>query len=165
MWLKSGCEAWNQEDLWLLRPETTSDLFFRMAKPIPFAGLFRREYDVDPMDSLWDFLKVVNEKTARSFHDAQELILMPLGSEDVDWSHTKSLSCFRIISKNPEVRRRNAKFCYMTQGLGQIVDLCWQKNDLVFQIFQCWKRSQWCDYPKQKDCGNVFPRCGQLPAI
>jgi nucleoside-diphosphate-sugar epimerase len=85
------------------------------------------------MDS-YGLSKVVNEKTARSFQRRSGVDIYALRIGNVIEPHEYA-ELFPHYFKHPEVRRRNA-FCYIdARDLGQIVDLCLQKDELGFQIF------------------------------
>jgi nucleoside-diphosphate-sugar epimerase len=113
--------------------ETTYGICFSDGKTNPHSLPLDEEYDVDPMDS-YGLSKVVNEKTARSFQRRSGVDIYALRIGNVIEPHEYA-ELFPHYFKHPEVRRRNA-FCYIdARDLGQIVDLCLQKDELGFQIF------------------------------
>lgn len=113
--------------------ETTYGICFSDGKTDPHVLPLEEDYDVDPMDS-YGLSKVVNEKTARSFQRRSGFDIYALRIGNVIEPHEYA-ELFPYFFKNPEVRRRNA-FCYIdARDLGQIVDLCLQKDNLGYQIF------------------------------
>ena len=76
------------------------------------------DYDVDPMVS-YGLSKVVNERTARSFHRRSGFDIYALRIGNVIEPHEYA-KLFPGYFKNPEVRRRNA-FCY-------IVPVTWDRS-------------------------------------
>jgi len=113
--------------------ETTYGICFSDGPTDPKSLPLEEDYDVDPMDS-YGLSKVVNEHTARSFQRRCGFDIYALRIGNVIEPHEYA-ELFPHYFKNPEVRRRNA-FCYIdARDLGQIVDLCLQKDDLGFQIF------------------------------
>lgn len=113
--------------------ETTYGICFSDGKTDPHSLPLEEDYDVDPMDS-YGCSKVVNEVTARSFQRRSGFDIYALRIGNVIEPHEYA-TLFPGYFKNPEVRRRNA-FCYIdARDLGQIVDLCIQKDGLGFQIF------------------------------
>ncbi|KEO73070.1 NAD-dependent epimerase/dehydratase family protein [Anditalea andensis] len=113
--------------------ETTYGICFSDGQTNPTALPLEEDYDVDPMDS-YGLSKVINEKTARSFQRRSGFDIYALRIGNVIEPHEYQ-ELFPNYLKNPQLRRRNA-FCYIdARDLGQIVDLCLQKNNLGFEIF------------------------------
>ncbi len=113
--------------------ETTYGICFSDGLTNPHSLPLEEDYDVDPMDS-YGLSKVVNEKTARSFQRRSGYDIYALRIGNVVEPHEYE-TLFPNYFKNPEIRRRNA-FCYIdARDLGQIVDLCLQKDGLGFQVF------------------------------
>lgn len=113
--------------------ETTYGICFSDGQSNPHSLPLEEDYDVDPMDS-YGLSKVVNEKTARAFQRRSGVDIYALRIGNVIEPHEYK-ELFPHYFKHPEVRRRNA-FCYIdARDLGQIVDLCLQKNDLGYQVF------------------------------
>jgi nucleoside-diphosphate-sugar epimerase len=113
--------------------ETTYGICFSDGKTNPKSLPLEEDYDVDPMDS-YGLSKVVNEQTARSFQRRSGIDIYALRIGNVIEPHEYE-TLFPQYFKNPEVRRRNA-FCYIdARDLGQIVDLCLQKDGLGYQVF------------------------------
>lgn len=113
--------------------ETTYGICFSDGQTNPKYLPLDEDYDVDPMDS-YGLSKVVNEQTARSFQRRSGFDIYALRIGNVIEPHEYA-ELFPYYFKNPEVRRRNA-FCYIdARDLGQIVDLCLQKDKLGYQVF------------------------------
>lgn len=113
--------------------ETTYGICFSDGKTDPKVLPLEEDYDVDPMDS-YGLSKVVNEKTAQSFQRRSGFDIYALRIGNVIEPHEYT-ELFPYYFKNPEVRRRNA-FCYIdARDLGQIVDLCLEKDGLGYEVF------------------------------
>ncbi len=113
--------------------ETTYGICFSDGKTDPHSLPLEEDYDVNPMDS-YGLSKVVNEKTACSFQRRSGFDIYVLRIGNVIEPHEYA-ELFPNFFKNPETRRRNA-FCYIdARDLGQIVDLCLQKDNLGYQVF------------------------------
>jgi len=113
--------------------ETTYGICFSDGETNPYVLPLEEDYKVDPMDS-YGLSKVVNEETARSFQRRFDIDIYALRIGNVIEPHEYEEN-FPHYFENPEVRRRNA-FCYIdARDLGQIVDLCLQKDGLGYQVF------------------------------
>ncbi len=135
--------------------ETTYGICFSDGKTNPNYLPLDEEYDVDPMDS-YGLSKVVNEKTARAFQRRSGADIYALRIGNVIEPHEYA-ELFPHYFKNPEVRRRNA-FCYIdARDLGQIVDLCLQKDDLGFQIFNAGNDHNGAIIPSKELAEQFFP--------
>lgn len=135
--------------------ETTYGICFSDGKTDPQYLPLDELYDVDPMDS-YGLSKVVNEKTARSFQRRSGVDIYALRIGNVIEPHEYA-ELFPNYFKNPEVRRRNA-FCYIdARDLGQIVDLCLQKDDLGFQIFNAGNDHNGAIIPSKDLAEQFFP--------
>lgn len=90
------------------------------------------DYDVDPMDS-YGLSKVVNEKTARAFamRSGADIYALRIGNVIEPHEYDR----FPSFLANPPSRKRNAWSYIDARDLGQIVDLCVQKDGLGFQVF------------------------------
>ncbi|EHS53401.1 NAD-dependent epimerase/dehydratase [Rhizobium sp. PDO1-076] len=90
------------------------------------------DYDVDPMDS-YGLSKVVNEKTARAFamRTGADIYALRIGNviSPEDYAN------FPGFLADPPSRKRNAWSYIDARDLGQIVDLCVEKDGLGFQVF------------------------------
>ncbi len=135
--------------------ETTYGVCFSDGKTDPKVLPLEEDYDVDPMDS-YGLSKVVNEKTARSFQRRSGFDIYALRIGNVIEPHEYA-ELFPHYFKHPEVRRRNA-FCYIdARDLGQIVDLCLQKDKLGFQIFNAGNDHNGAVIPSKELAETFFP--------
>jgi nucleoside-diphosphate-sugar epimerase len=135
--------------------ETTYGICFADGETNPHTLPLEEDYDVDPMDS-YGLSKVVNEKTARAFQRRSGFDVYALRIGNVIEPHEYT-ELFPHYFKNPEVRRRNA-FCYIdARDLGQIVDLCLQKNNLGFQIFNAGNDHNGAIIPSKELAEQFFP--------
>lgn len=135
--------------------ETTYGICFSDGPTDPKSLPLEEDYDVDPMDS-YGLSKVVNEHTARSFQRRSGFDIYALRIGNVIEPHEYA-ELFPHYFKNPEVRRRNA-FCYIdARDLGQIVDLCLQKDDLGFQIFNAGNDHNGAIIPSKELAERFFP--------
>lgn len=135
--------------------ETTYGICFSDGKTNPNYLPLDEEYDVDPMDS-YGLSKVVNEKTARAFQRRSGFDIYALRIGNVIEPHEYQ-ELFPRYFKHPEVRRRNA-FCYIdARDLGQIVDLCLQKDGLGFEIFNAGNDHNGAIIPSKELADRFFP--------
>lgn len=135
--------------------ETTYGICFSDGQTDPKSLPLEEDYDVDPMDS-YGLSKVVNEKTAQSFQRRSGIDIYALRIGNVIEPHEYA-ELFPHYFKNPEVRRRNA-FCYIdARDLGQIVDLCLQKDGLGFQIFNAGNDHNGAIIPSKELVERFFP--------
>tara|TARA_R110002124_G_scaffold287335_9_gene473293 strand:- start:4318 stop:5220 length:903 start_codon:yes stop_codon:yes gene_type:complete len=135
--------------------ETTYGVCFSDGPTDPNSLPLEEGYDVDPMDS-YGLSKVVNEKTARSFQRRSGFDIYALRIGNVIEPHEYA-ELFPHYFKNPEVRRRNA-FCYIdARDLGQIVDLCLQKDGLGYQVFNAGNDHNGAIIPSKKLAEQFFP--------
>jgi len=135
--------------------ETTYGVCFSDGQTNPKVLPLEEDYDVDPMDS-YGLSKVVNEKTARSFQRRSGFDIYALRIGNVIEPHEYA-ELFPHYFKNPEVRRRNA-FCYIdARDLGQIVDLCLQKDGLGFQVFNAGNDHNGAVIPSKELAKRFFP--------
>jgi nucleoside-diphosphate-sugar epimerase len=135
--------------------ETTYGICFSDGQTNPHSLPLEEDYDVDPMDS-YGLSKVVNEKTARSFQRRSGIDIYALRIGNVIEPHEYA-ELFPNYFKHPEVRRRNA-FCYIdARDLGQIVDLCLQRNGLGFQVFNAGNDHNGAIIPTKELAERFFP--------
>ncbi|MBX2843785.1 MAG: NAD(P)-dependent oxidoreductase [Flammeovirgaceae bacterium] len=135
--------------------ETTYGICFSDGETNPGVLPLEEDYDVDPMDS-YGLSKVVNEKTARSFQRRTGFDIYALRIGNVIEPHEYT-ELFPNYFKNPEVRRRNA-FCYIdARDLGQIVDLCLEKDDLGYQVFNAGNDDNGAVIPSKELAEKFFP--------
>jgi nucleoside-diphosphate-sugar epimerase len=135
--------------------ETTYGICFSDGKTNPKSLPLEEDYDVDPMDS-YGLSKVVNEQTARSFQRRSGIDIYALRIGNVIEPHEYE-TLFPQYFKNLEVRRRNA-FCYIdARDLGQIVDLCLQKDGLGYQVFNAGNDQNGAILPNKELIARFFP--------
>ena len=135
--------------------ETTYGICFSDGQTDPKVLPLEEEYDVDPMDS-YGLSKVVNEKTARSFQRRSGFDIYALRIGNVIEPHEYA-ELFPHYFEHPEVRRRNA-FCYIdARDLGQIVDLCLQKDGLGYQVFNAGNDQNGAVIPSKELAERFFP--------
>lgn len=134
--------------------ETTYGLCFADGRADPKELPLEEDYDVDPMDS-YGLSKVLNEKTARAFQRRSGYDIYALRIGNVIEPHEYDM--FPGFFANPEVRRRNA-FCYIdARDLGQIVDLCLEKDGLGFQVFNAGNDTNSVNIPSAELAERFFP--------
>ena len=134
--------------------ETTYGICFADGEVNPHVLPLEEDYDVDPMDS-YGLSKVVNEKTARAFQRRSGFDIYALRIGNVIEPH--EYGRFPGFFANPEVRRRNA-FCYIdARDLGQIVDLCLEKDGLGFQVFNAGNDTNSVNLPSKVLAERFFP--------
>jgi nucleoside-diphosphate-sugar epimerase len=106
------------------------------------------------MDS-YGLSKVVNEQTARTFQRRSGIDIYALRISNVIEPH--EYHGFTDFFVNPEQRRRNA-FCYIdARDLGQIVDLCIEKDGLGYQIFDAGNNTNTANIPSAELIDQFFP--------
>ena len=112
------------------------------------------DYDVNPMDS-YGLSKVVNEQTARSFQRRSGFDIYALRIGNVIEPH--EYDRFPDFFDNPTQRRRNI-FCYIdARDLGQIVDLCLDKDGLGYQVFNAGNDTNSVDISSFEILQRFFP--------
>ena len=135
--------------------ETTYGVCFADGRADPKSLPLDEDYDIDPMDS-YGLSKVVNEKTARAFAKRSGFDIYALRIGNVVEPHEYEQN-FPTYFANPEMRRRNA-FCYIdARDLGQIVDLCLQKDGLGFQVFNAGNDTNGMNIPTAELAERFFP--------
>ncbi len=135
--------------------ETTYGICFSDGKTDPAYLPLDENYDVNPMDS-YGLSKVVNEKTARAFQRRTGKDIYALRIGNVIEPHEYE-TLFPHYFKHPEVRRRNA-FCYIdARDLGQIVELCLQKDGLGYQVFNAGNDHNGAIIPSKELAERFFP--------
>ena len=113
--------------------ETTYGVCFSDGEVDPKVLPLDEDYDIDPMDS-YGMSKKVNEATARSFQRRSGADIYALRIGNVIEPHEYA-TVFPPLADDPG-RRRRITFSYIdARDLGQIVDLCLQKDGLGFQVF------------------------------
>lgn len=134
--------------------ETTYGVCFADGIADPDTLPVEEEYDVNPMDS-YGLSKVVNEQTARSFQRRSGADIYALRIGNVIEPH--EYDRFPDFFENPAQRRRNI-FCYIdARDLGQIVDLCLEKDGLGYQVFNAGNDTNSVDIPNVQILQRFFP--------
>lgn len=134
--------------------ETTYGVCFADGEADPKSLPLEEDYDVDPMDS-YGLSKVLNEQTGRAFQRRSGFDIYGLRIGNVIEPH--EYDRFPDFFANPAQRRRNA-FCYIdARDLGQIVDLCLEKDGLGFEIFNAGNDTNSVDIPTQQILDRFFP--------
>jgi nucleoside-diphosphate-sugar epimerase len=112
--------------------ETTYGVCFAEGDKDFHAFPLEEDYDIDPMDS-YGLSKLVNEKTARAFAMRYGADIYALRIGNVIEPH--EYDRFPGFVAAPLSRKRNAWSYIDARDLGQIVDLCVNKDGLGFQVF------------------------------
>ncbi|GAA3869907.1 NAD(P)-dependent oxidoreductase [Celeribacter arenosi] len=113
--------------------ETTYGVCFADGERQPEYIPIDEEHPVVPEDS-YAMSKVVNEVTARSFHERSGYDIYGIRINNVIEPHEYAAN-FPSYFENPQLRRRNI-FAYIdARDLGQMVDLMLHKDGLGFEIF------------------------------
>jgi nucleoside-diphosphate-sugar epimerase len=134
--------------------ETTYGVCFADGVADPKVLPVEEDYDVDPMDS-YGLSKVVNEQTARAFQRRSGFDIYALRIGNVIEPH--EYDRFPDFFRNPAQRRRNI-FCYIdARDLGQIVDLCLEKDGLGYQVFNAGNDTNSVDIPNTEILKRFFP--------
>ncbi|MGV8936416.1 MAG: NAD-dependent epimerase/dehydratase family protein [Allorhizobium sp.] len=112
--------------------ETTYGVCFAEGDKDYHSFPLEEDYDVDPMDS-YGLSKVVNEKTARAFamRSGADIYALRIGNVIEPNEYHR----FPTFMADPPSRKRNAWSYIDARDLGQIVDLCVEKDGLGFQVF------------------------------
>ncbi len=113
------------------------------------------DYDVDPMDS-YGLSKVVNEKTARAFamRYGADIYALRIGNVIEPDEYKR----FPAFLKDPMSRKRNAWSYIDARDLGEIVQLCLQKDGLGFQVFNAVNDSITADLPTAEFLARYCPK-------
>ncbi len=135
--------------------ETTYGVCFADGIANPNALPVSEEHETDPIDS-YALSKVVNEKTARAFHKRTGADIYCLRIGNVIEPHEYAEN-FPSYFEDPAQRRRNI-FCYIdARDLGQIVDLCIQKDGLGFEVFNAGNDDNSANIPARELAETYFP--------
>jgi len=134
--------------------ETTYGVCFSDGVVDPKVLPLDEDYDIDPMDS-YGMSKKVNEATARSFQrrSGADIYALRIGNViEPDEYHR-----FPGFFADPGQRRR-ITFSYIdARDLGQIVDLCLQKDGLGFQVFNACNDTNSVCQPNVELLARFFP--------
>ncbi len=134
--------------------ETTYGICFSDGQTDPHSLPLEEDYDVDPMDS-YAMSKVCNEVTARSFQRRTGADIYALRIGNVIEPH--EYERFPGFFETPETRRRNAWSYIDARDLGQIVDLCIQKDGLGYQVFNAGNDDCSSNLPTRELIDRFFP--------
>ncbi len=124
--------------------ETTYGVCFAEGDRDYHAFPLEEDYDSDPLDS-YGLSKVVNEKTARAFALRFGADIYALRIGNVIEPHEYDM--FPAFLDDPMSRKRNAWSYIDARDLGQIVDLCLQKDGLGYQVFNAVNDTITADLP------------------
>lgn len=134
--------------------ETTYGVCFSDGQVDPKVLPLDEDYDIDPMDA-YGMSKKVNEVTARSVQrrSGADIYALRIGNViEPDEYHR-----FPGFFADPGSRRRIA-FSYIdARDLGQIVDLCLQKDGLGFQVFNACNDTNSVCQPNAELLAQFFP--------
>jgi nucleoside-diphosphate-sugar epimerase len=135
--------------------ETTYGVCFSDGEVDPKVLPLEEDYDIDPMDS-YGMSKKVNEVTARSFQRRFGADVYALRIGNVIEPHEYA-TLFPPLKDDPGLRRR-ITFSYIdARDLGQIVDLCLQKDGLGFQVFNAVNDENAVPQPNSELLPRFFP--------
>ncbi len=135
--------------------ETTYGVCFSDGVVDPKVLPLDEDYDIDPMDS-YGMSKKVNEVTAQSFQRRFGADVYALRIGNVVEPHEYA-TLFPPLADDPGLRRR-ITFSYIdARDLGQIVDLCLQKDGLGFQIFNAANDTNAVPQPNAELLARFFP--------
>lgn len=134
--------------------ETTYGICFSDGETDPDYLPVDENYKINPMDS-YGLSKVVNEETARAFQRRSGFDIYALRIGNVIEPH--EYDRFPGFFENPAQRRRNI-FCYIdARDLGQIVNLCLEKDGLGYQVFNAGNNNNSVDIPSAEIAKRFFP--------
>ena len=135
--------------------ETTYGVCFSDGEVDPKVLPLEEDYDIDPMDS-YGMSKRVNEVTAQSFQRRFGADVYALRIGNVVEPHEYA-TLFPPLATDPGLRRR-ITFSYIdARDLGQIVDLCLQKDGLGFQVFNAVNDENAVPQPNSELLPRFFP--------
>lgn len=135
--------------------ETTYGICFSDGEVDPKVLPLEEDYDIDPMDS-YGMSKKVNEVTARSFQRRTGADVYALRIGNVIEPHEYA-TVFPPLKDDPG-RRRRITFSYIdARDLGQIVDLCLQKDGLGYQVFNAVNDTNSVPQPNSELLPRFFP--------
>ncbi len=139
----------------LASSETTYGVCFSDGVVDPRVLPLEEDYDIDPMDT-YGLSKKVNEVTARGLQRrfGGDVYALRIGNviEPEEYA-----TIFPAAAADPGLRRRIA-FSYIdARDLGQIVDLCLQKDGLGFQVFNACNDGNSVPQPNAELLARYFP--------
>ncbi|PNS13866.1 UDP-glucuronic acid decarboxylase 1 [Sphaceloma murrayae] len=130
--VEAGCKLGVKKIL-VASSETTYGVCFAQGDADYHSYPLEETYDVDPMDT-YALSKICGEKTARTFSRRFNNDIYALRIGNVIEPHEYETDFPKHVGE-PMTRKRNAWSYIDARDLGQICDLCIQKSDLGFQIF------------------------------
>ncbi len=139
----------------LASSETTYGVCFADGVTDPHYLPLDEGYDIDPMDT-YGTSKKVNEVTGRSFAQRSGADIYALRIGNVVEPHEYA-TLFPGYFADPRLRRRNAFNYVDARDLGQIVDLCLQKNGLGFQVFNACNSTNGMNLTNDQLLAQFFP--------
>lgn len=139
----------------LASSETTYGVCFADGVTDPHYLPLDEGYDIDPMDT-YGTSKKVNEVTGRSFAQRSGADIYALRIGNVVEPHEYA-TLFPGYFSDPGLRRRNAFNYVDARDLGQIVDLCLQKNGLGFQVFNACNSTNGMNLTNDQLLAQFFP--------
>lgn len=152
--LEAACKLGIQKVI-IASSETTYGVCFSDGPVDPKVLPLEEDYDVDPMDS-YGCSKVVNEVTARSFQRrfGNDIYALRIGNVIEPHEYARD---FPGYFADPGQRRRIA-FSYIdARDLGQIVDLCLNKDGLGFEVFNAGMDDNSSALPSAELIARFFP--------
>jgi nucleoside-diphosphate-sugar epimerase len=138
----------------LASSETTYGVCFAQGRAHPPSLPLEEHMDVTPEDA-YALSKVANEVTARGFarRTGADIYVLRIGNVIEPHEYGR----FPKFFEDPELRRRNV-FNYMdARDLGQIVDLCLERDGLGFQIFNAANDTNSALVPSRELAARYFP--------
>lgn len=135
--------------------ETTYGVCFAQGDVDYHSFPLEEDYDVDPMDT-YALSKICGERTARTFSRRFNRDIYVLRIGNVIEPHEYERDFPTIVGK-PETRKRNAWSYIDARDLGQICDLCIQKDGLGFEIFNATNDTITTTTPTEEYLKKVCP--------
>ncbi|KAL6714557.1 hypothetical protein ACLMJK_007982 [Lecanora helva] len=136
--------------------ETTYGVCFTQGDSDYHSFPLEEDYDCDPMDT-YATSKLCGERCARSFNrrfPGTDIYVLRIGN--VIEPHEYE-SDFPGYVNHPETRKRNAWSYVDARDLGQICDLCIQKDGLGFQVFNATNTTSSLKVPTMKYLKEACP--------
>jgi len=134
--------------------ETTYGVCFAEGDKDYHAFPLEEDYDSDPMDS-YGLSKVVNERTARAFaaRYGADIYALRIGNviEPEDYAR------FPEFIADPMSRKRNAWSYIDARDLGEIVQLCLERDGLGYQVFNAVNDTITADLPTREFLARYCP--------
>lgn len=134
--------------------ETTYGIVFANEHRNPVYFPLDEEYPVDPMDS-YGLSKVVNEKTAKAFHERTGVDIYGLRIGNVVEPH--EYEYFSTWFKTPDFRKRIAWSYVDARDLAQMCRLAIETDGLGFQIFNAAAADTSSDLPTAELLSRYYP--------